>query len=279
MQNRGKNGFLEYAAALALVLAVVPIFAELVKASLAISQLKDSAVMALFCTALVFVEYRASLRKSPAFGKDALILMASAYVLFFCAKITPLAALAAAVFAFGAMLALFLPKDDIKIAYCVVAAFSAYCVLLFFSGFADLPLRLFAAAGVEKLMALFSIDCTPYILKGASPVVVLNLPDYGNFTVATQCNGLSAISSAAILAIFAAFLSRRGRLFTVLYVPFCAALAYFANCVRICIVILLKPHFANYNAMHDIVGYCTLTLLLLCVWTLGKILAKRQIMA
>ena len=274
MQNSGKNGFFEYVAACALILAVVPIFTEMAKASFAVAQLKDSAVMALFCTALVFLEYKATLRKTPLFSKGALSLMAVAYVLFFCAKITPLSALAAAVFAIGAMLALFLHKNDIKIAYCVVAAFSAYCVLLFFSGFIDLPLRLFAAAGVEKLMGIFSIECTPYILKNASPVVVLNLPDYGNFEVATQCNGLSAISSATILSIFMAFLSKRGWKFAILYVPFCAGLAYFANCARICIVILLKPHFANYNTMHDIVGYCTLTLLLLCVWTLGKIFAK-----
>lgn len=231
-------------------------------------QLKQSFWILALAGAYMAWSSRASLRPVLSLSNTALAWLLAAYALAAAAVWTkaPLLLLAGLVAAVAGVVEYVFGAQPARRTRAMLLVFGAFlCVVLAFPVL-DWPLRRMAGVEAGRLLAELGFASQLAIHPGP-PVRLLLFSNDRVFEVAAECNGFGLIGSSFLLALLLA-LYRRARWWTILWqVPFCVALAFVFNLLRIATIVVLAPRFPDhYGLLHEAAGITALYSGLAAVW-------------
>jgi exosortase/archaeosortase family protein len=256
-----------------LILTVVvfwPAASWLANQAFAREQLKQSFILVVFAGGWIAWEKRGALHVDLRVSNTTLIWLFASYLLAGAARYfnQPLLFLAGLVTAAGGMVNYVFGGLAFRRTLPLLSVFAVLilCVLLF--PVLDWPLR--QMAGVESAQLLKKLGLAPELgITRESPPSLLLRTGAQSFVVATECNGFGLITSSVLLGLIR-LLYRRARWWSFgLLLPFCVAVGFLFNFLRITAIVLIAPLVPNhYFAMHETAGLIALYSGLGFVWYL-----------
>ncbi|MEO7411788.1 MAG: archaeosortase/exosortase family protein [Opitutaceae bacterium] len=261
-----------YAWALLALTTVVfwPAASWLTTQAFAREQLKQSFILVVLAGVWIAWEKRAALRLDLRVSNVTLVWLFTSYVLaasalFFDQTLLFLAGMVAAL---GGMVNYVFGGQAFRRTLPLLSVFALLilCVLLF--PVLDWPLR--RMAGIESAQLLKTLGLAPeLVITRGSPSQLLLKSGEQAFIVATECNGFGLITSSVLLGMIR-LLYRRVRLWSfALLLPFCVAVGFVFNFLRITVIVLLAPLGPkHYLVLHETAGLIALYTGLGLVWYL-----------
>jgi exosortase/archaeosortase family protein len=262
-----------YAWALLILTVVVfwPAVRWLTSQAFAREQLKQSFILVVFAGGWIAWEKRHALRVNLRVSNTTLIWLFASYLLAAGARYfnQPLLFLAGLVAAAGGMVNYIFGGQAFRrtLPLLSVFAFLILCVLLF--PVLDWPLR--QMAGIESAQLLKAVGLAPElgITRTYPPSLVLRTDSVHSFVVATECNGFGLITSSVLLGMIRLLYRRAPWWSFGLLLPFCVAVGFVFNFLRITTIVLLAPLVPDhYHVMHETAGLIALYSGLGFVWYL-----------
>jgi len=139
------------------------------------------------------------------------------------------------------------------ITHALLIAFALFLLLMLTMPQFDWPLRRIAGSWSAWLLGLLGKGAELILITRPEPQLILNV-DQRPFVVAPECNGFGIISASILLCLLLSIYRRVSLLDTGLLLIGSVTLAFFANTVRILLIVCLAPHVENYMLMHEVVG-------------------------
>jgi exosortase/archaeosortase family protein len=261
-----------YAAGLLVVTLIVfwPAVRWLTSQAFAREQLKQSFLLVLLAGAWIAWEKRAALQLDLRISNLTLGWILASYALAAGASflVQPLLFLAGLVAAVGGLVNYVFGGHAFRRTLPLLSVFAVLIVIVLLFPVLDWPLR--RMAGVESAQLLNSMGLAPRLTVSSVPPIQLLLQTGSrSFEVATECNGFGLIASSVLFGMIR-LLHRRARWWSLLLLlPFCVAVGFVFNFLRITAIVLLAPVFPDhYHAMHETAGLIALYSGLGFVWYL-----------
>ncbi len=216
-------------------------------------------------------------------GRPAIKALCAAYVLVALALFTnwSVLLLGALSCVIAALLYFILNPTSHRSILALCTAFGGFLIFSFMMEPLDWPLRALAGHFSQSLFDLFGRETQLGLLAGSSEPRLLLMVKEQIFEVAPECNGFGIMVSSLLVTLLVTVYDRRNFAHIGFYLFAALLLGFFANLVRIGIIVTLAPHMMpHYDLMHEIVGgftyWGTLILLWLALTRKGQVTRQNQ---